>query len=314
MKIRQQRLALAALRILPKHMLSHLAGRAAALRLPAPLQQWQIRAFGRAVGVDFTEVRDPLASFTCLQDFFTRALREGLRPIDPAPDAVVAPCDGSWGAAGTVTDGMLMQIKGRPYSLAGLLGDATLAPTFAGGPYATFYLSPRDYHRFHMPCAARVRRATYIPGELWPVNRIGVEGIDGLFAENERLCAFFSVAGDAIDLALVAVAATLVGKVHVTFDTLTTNTRGGRPPARSYDPAPGLAKGAEWGRFEFGSTIVMIAARGLLTLDAAPPGTNVRLGERIGTLSVDATCATRSGQFSVQGGAPSPPGGGEPSR
>lgn len=284
MTVRSHRLALAGLRLLPKHLLSRLAGHAAALRLPAPLQGWEILAFARAVGVDLSEVREPLAAFACLQDFFTRSLRDGVRPIDPAPDAVVAPCDGAWGASGTVRDGMLLQVKGRPYSLAALLGDAAVAQSLAGGAYATFYLSPRDYHRFHMPCAGRVRRAIYIPGALWPVNRIGVEGIDGLFAENERLCALVSVANDAVDLALVAVAATMVGKVRVTFDDLTTNLRGASKAVRAYDPAPCFARGEEWGRFEFGSTIVMVAAPALMELEAQPPGTRVLLGQRIGRL------------------------------
>ena len=279
-----RRLALAGLRLLPKNALSRLAGRVATLRMPAAIQGWEIRVFARAVGVDLGEVRDPLESFACLQDFFTRALRDGVRPIDMAPDAVVAPCDGSWGAAGTVTDGALLQVKGRPYALADLLGGAAAAAPFAGGAYATFYLSPRDYHRFHMPCAATVRRATYIPGTLWPVNRIGVEGIAGLFAQNERLSALFAVAGEAIDLCQVAVGATLVGKVRVTFDGLTTNVRDGLAITRTYVDPPRLAKGEEWGRFEFGSTIVMIAAPGLMGLEVRPPGTPVRLGTRIGTL------------------------------
>lgn len=279
-----RRLALAGLRLLPKNALSRLAGRAAALRLPAPLQRWEIRLFARAAGVDCDEVRDPLESFGCLQDFFTRALRAGVRPIDAAPDAVVAPCDGAWGAAGTVADGTLLQVKGRPYALADLLGGAAAAAPFSGGTYATFYLSPRDYHRFHMPCAGCVGRATYLPGTLWPVNRVGVEGIDGLFAQNERLCAFFTVAGTAIDLCQVAVGATMVGKVRVTFDDLTTNQHDGHPLTRTYGDPPCLAKGEEWGRFEFGSTIVMIAAPGLLALEVRPPGTPVRLGTRIGTL------------------------------
>jgi len=279
-------LALAALRLLPKHVLSRVVGQFATLRLPEPLQGWVIRAFARAVGVDFADVRDPVESFRCLQDFFTRALRDGARPIDPTPDAVVAPCDGQWGASGTVVDGTLLQIKGRPYSLAALLGDADTARAFEGGVYATFYLSPRDYHRFHMPCAAAVRRLLYLPGSLWPVNRLGVEGIDGLFAENERLCAFLSVRGAGEDCCLVAVGATLVGKVCVTFDDLTTNKRGARPTARSYvDPVPRFAKGEEWGRFEFGSTIVLVAAPGLMKLDAQPSGTPVRLGQGIGRLS-----------------------------
>jgi phosphatidylserine decarboxylase len=284
MNILHPRVALAALRLLPKHTLSRLAGRAAALRLPGALRRWQIGAFGRAVGVDFSEARDPIESFGSLQDFFTRALRDGVRPIDTSPDAVVSPCDGSWGASGTVEADTLLQIKGSPYSLTALLGSSVLAQVFKGGPYATFYLSPRDYHRFHMPCAARVRSASYIPGALWPVNRIGVEGIEGLFTQNERLCAFCSVAGDPVDLALVAVAATMVGKVRVTFDDLTTNVRRGGQVLRSYREPMRYAKGEEWGRFEFGSTIVMVAAPALMQLEAQPPGTSVRLGQRIGRL------------------------------
>jgi len=280
-----RRLAIIGLRVLPQHLVSRVAGRVAALRLPAPLQRWEITAFGRAVGVDFDEVRDPIESFRSLQDFFTRALREGTRPIDPAADAVVAPCDGLWGTAGMIERGMLLQVKGRPYSLAQLLGDGAAADGFEGGAYATFYLSPRDYHRFHMPCAARVRRATYLPGALWPVNRIGVEGIDGLFARNERLCAFLAVRGEAVDCCAVAVGATMVGKVRVTFDDLTTNRRGSGSVIRTYpEPAPRFAKGEEWGRFEFGSTIVLVAAPGLMELDVQPPGSRLRLGARIGRL------------------------------
>ncbi|MGH7787521.1 MAG: archaetidylserine decarboxylase [Candidatus Binatia bacterium] len=279
------RLALAALRALPKHWLSRLAGRAVALPLPPAWQAWEVRAFGRAVGVNFDEVRDPLTSFRTLQDFFTRALVDGARPIDPAADAVVAPCDGTWGASGGVTGGTLLQVKGRSYSLAALLGDAAAAARFEGGVSATFYLSPRDYHRFHSPCAARVLRATYLPGALWPVNRIGVEGIEGLFARNERLCAFLSVRGAGIDLCLVAVGATMVGKVRVTFDDLTTNRPGVGAEARDYSARDiRLAKGEEWGRFEFGSTIVMIAAPGLIDLDVQAPGSALRLGECIGRL------------------------------
>ena len=161
------------------------------------------------------------------------------------------------------------------------LGDAAAAQR--GGAYATFYLAPRDYHRFHMPCAARVRRAIYIPGTLWPVNRLGVENIDGLFAQNERLCAFLAAGGEAIDLCLVAVGATMVGSVRVRFDDLRTNLPRGRRLERTYsEPLPQFAKGEEWGRFEFGSTIVLIAAPALLTLDEHAPGSRLRLGERIG--------------------------------
>jgi len=278
------RVAVAFLRVLPKHALSRGAGWLAARRLPGPLRVRAVRAFGQAVGVDFAEVADPLETFESLQAFFTRRLRAGVRPIDPAPDAFVSPCDGVWGAAGRIENGLLLQVKGRTYDLAGLLGEVDAARRFEGGAFATLYLSPRDYHRFHTPSAARVRRVTYRPGTLWPVNRIGVEGVAGLFAANERLCAFMSVAGEAEDLCLVAVGATMVGKIRLTFDALSTNRRGAPPETRTYGDGVAFAKGEEWGRFEFGSTIVLVAAPGLVTLDVQPPGTSVRLGQRIGTL------------------------------
>ncbi|MDX2170426.1 MAG: archaetidylserine decarboxylase [Deltaproteobacteria bacterium] len=277
------RLAVAALRALPQHAMSRAAGWLASRRLPAALRGPAVRAFGRAVGVDFSEVRDPLDRFASLQEFFTRALRDGARPIDPAPEAFVSPCDGSWGAAGVVERGQLLQVKGRPYRLAALLGDDAAARAFEGGAFATLYLSPRDYHRFHTPCAARVTRATYLPGALWPVNRIGVEGVDGLFAVNERIAAFFSRDGRSEAFCLVAVGATMVGKIRLTFDELTTNLPHVAVTRRAYADLH-FAKGEEWGRFEFGSTIVLVAAPGALALDVRPPGTPVRLGARIGTL------------------------------
>ena len=256
------------------------------MRLPAPLRAAACRAFARAVGADLAEVREPLDSFTSLQEFFTRALRDGARAIDPDPDALVAPCDGCWGESGLIARGQLLQVKGRPYSLAALLGDATTAKTFEGGWFATFYLAPRDYHRFHAPCDGFVSRAVHIPGALWPVNRIGVEGVPGLFAENERICAFVRTReSDAREkLALAAVGATMVGKVHVAFDTLTTNTGERVPRWRSYAHPPRLLKGVEWGRFEFGSTLVLASAPDALDLAPQPPGTTLRLGTRIGTL------------------------------
>jgi phosphatidylserine decarboxylase len=279
-------LVLGALRRLPVHALSRAAGRAASLRLPAPLRAPACRAFARAVGADLAEVRDPLDSFASLQDFFTRALRDGARAIDPDPAALVAPCDGRWGESGRIADGQLLQIKGRPYSLAALLGDEAAAKSFERGWFATFYLAPRDYHRFHAPCDGFVARAVHLPGSLWPVNRIGLEGVPGLFAENERICALVRQRATGPEaLALVAVGATMVGKVHVAFDTLTTNTGDRAPRWRHYANPPRLVKGAEWGRFEFGSTIVLAAAAGALELEPQLAGSPLRLGARIGTLA-----------------------------
>ena len=177
-------------------------------------------------------------------------------------------------------------MKGRPYALSALLGSADAAALYEGGVFATFYLSPRDYHRFHTPCAVRVESARYLPGTLWPVNRLGVEGVNGLFAENERICAFFAPDPPTHGaLCLVAVGATLVGKIRVRFDDLTTNIRGTPRVERRYGSnGARYGKGEEWGRFEFGSTLVLLLAPGLATLDLRPPGTVLRLGTRIGVL------------------------------
>ena len=281
---------LAVVRWLPSRFLTGLAGRVAALNLPMPLRAPVLRLFGRSVGVDFSEIRDPLSSFASIQDFFTRALVPGVRVIESAPDAVVAPCDGAWGASGQVEQGTLLQVKGRSYPLSELIADPAQVQHFEGGSYATFYLSPRDYHRFHSPCEAWVRQAVHVPGSLWPVNRIGIEGVDGLFARNERLVAQMYLRSTHSetphpDLYIVAVGAMLVGKVKLEFDDLTTRRVDGGSPVRTYS-APGihLEKGAEWGHFEFGSTLVMVAAPGRMKLDSRPPNALLRLGERIGTL------------------------------
>jgi len=282
----RHRLALAALRLVPKHALSRGVGWLAGRRLPRALRGPVLGGFARAVGVDRSELAAPLASFASLQDFFTRGLPEGARPLDADPAAVLAPCDGFWGACGRVEAGTLLQVKGRPYSLAALLGSARQAERFEGGGFATFYLSPRDYHRFHAPCAGRVVEARYLPGSLWPVNAIGVHGVPGLFAENERLwVALAPPSAPAERVVVVSVGATLVGKVRLDFDTLCTHPRVPGPVRRDYGvTGPELRRGQQYGRFEFGSSLVLVATPGSLRLEPEAPGTPLRLGRRIGRL------------------------------
>lgn len=290
----KERAVIASLKVLPQRYMSHVAGVIASTKLPQPMARAAVRAFGSAFGVNFDEVRDPIESFSSVQSFFTRALREGTRPVDESADAFVSPCDGAWGVSGIVSDGMALQVKGIPYSVGSLLADEAIAPRFEGGAFATLYLSPRDYHRFHAPITGDVISARHVPGALWPVNNAGVLLVDGLFARNERIVAMLRPEGhpEAL-LAMVAVGATMVGKVRVSFDdTLSTNTRRS-PVARSYQPPVRLMRGEEWGRFEFGSTIVLVASPGWLQLAGGEPGTVLRLGRRIGTIS--AAAAGRAG-------------------
>lgn len=281
------RAMIAGLKLVPKNVMSRVAGHIAGVSLPGPLRRAQLRAFALTFGVDIDEAKDPIESYRSVQEFFVRALKEGARPIDSAPDAFVSPCDGSWGETGGIEGGTLFQVKGRPYSVASLLDDEEAARRFEGGSFATLYLSPRDYHRFHAPCAGRVLRADYVPGTLWPVNNAGIRHVHGVFAQNERICAYLApFEGNDEDLVcMVAVGATMVGKVRVNFDELATNVRGVHRTTRTYDEVPPvLDKGEEWGRFEFGSTIVLLTTPGLIDLDAQPTATKLVLGRRIGTL------------------------------
>ncbi len=282
-----RRVLIEVLRVLPRAALSRFVGRLAGLRLPGRLQRREIEIFAHAVGIDLDQVGQPLHSFSTLQEFFARPLPKGTRPIDPAPDSLVAPCDGAWGEAGRIENGLLCQIKGRTYTVASLIGDAERAAVLEGGWYATFYLAPHNYHRFHTPCAMGIAAAEHIPGTLWPVNRAGLEGVENLFARNERIVAYGrpEVRPGGGDICMVAVGAVMVGKVRVTFDDLTTNVAVDPKVRRlrSYEPPVGMAKGGEWGRFEFGSTIVLLIPADSAGLEVEAVGTEIRLGERIGT-------------------------------
>jgi phosphatidylserine decarboxylase len=276
------------LHLLPKNAMSRAMGWLVSRRLPRPLQRLELELFVRLAGVDRRELARPLDAFASLQAFFTRELAPGARPLEGGEDVLVSPCDGAWGVSGRVEGGTILQVKGRPYRVSDLLGSEVLAKPYEGGSFATLYLSPRDYHRFHTPAAGRITRLVYRPGSLWPVNAIGLLGIEALFARNERICAWLEVVGGEKGrrggaIAMVAVGATMVGSVRLRFDALRTNRRRAEGEVRELGSmGPKLARGEEWGHFEFGSTIVLLIPPGLYHLDPKPVGTPIRLGQAIG--------------------------------
>lgn len=288
--------------LLPKNGISRAAGRLASLRLPGPVQRVALRLFVRWSGANPAEAARPLEAYPSIQAFFTRALRPGARPIQGDARSLSAPCDGAWGAAGPIHAGTLVQVKGRTYRVRDLLGDVDASDAYEGGSFATFYLSPRDYHRFHTPAAGWIRRIDYWPGQLWPVNRVGLLGVENLFARNERICAYLELPEGTVAprasyevvgisaarqvrgaIAMVAVGATMVGSVRLSFAELTTNRRHASPERRDLGAAAmHFERGQEWGCFEFGSTIVMLLPPESFELDVHPPGTPLHLGEVIG--------------------------------
>ncbi len=268
--------------VLPKLALTRFAGLMAQSRA-GRLTQAQIRWFVRRYGVDMSEAAQPdPTAYACFNDFFTRALRPDARPLAQAD--WVCPVDGAVSQLGRIEGDQIFQAKGHHYSTQALLGgDAELARAFTDGEFATIYLSPRDYHRIHMPCAGGLRRMTHVPGALFSVNPQTAAGVPGLFARNERVVCLFEMA-DGRPMALVLVGATIVGSMATVWHGVVNPPRPGQ--VRHWDYAPGqhdLAQGAEMGRFLLGSTVVLLWPRGTVRLNADwQAGTPVRMGQAMG--------------------------------
>ena len=279
------RLLILLLSVLPKHGMSRVAGRVANLRVPWPLRGSVYRAYARIFGAKLEEVELPLTSYGSVNEFFTRQLKPGLRPV--APNAIVSPVDGAVGAYGPVADDVLVQAKGRTYSLAALVGDEELAHAMNGGTFTTLYLAPKDYHRIHVPLDGDIVSATYIPGELWPVNVYAVAHVADLFAVNERIVV--TIRGRAGGtMAVVLVGATMVGTTRVAFDDLHTNSRRRVVERRRYDPPIPVRAGEQLGHFEFGSTVIVVCSRFAGAIDPLAEGETVRMGQRMGPIGVAA--------------------------
>jgi len=273
-----ERLAVALQYALPKRLLTQLAGKLAGLE-GGKVTTAVIRWFAKRYGVNMAEAANPdPASYASFNEFFTRPLREGVRPIAEAD--FVCPVDGAISQFGPIEFDQVFQAKGHFYSTTALVGgDRALAARFENGDFATIYLSPRDYHRIHMPCAGRLVQMIYVPGELFSVNPATARGVPGLFARNERVVCVFE--GEFGPFVMVLVGATIVGSMATVWHGVVNPPR--RPDIAKRSYAEGevvLDKGAEMGRFLLGSTVVMLFPKDALRFGSDwAPGGPVRMGE-----------------------------------
>ena len=272
------RLAVLPQYLLPKQALTTLAGKFASARLGG-LTTSVIRWFVGRYNVNMAEAANPdIASYTSFNDFFTRALKPGARPLAPAD--LICPVDGAISQFGPIAKDQVFQAKGHTYSTTALVGgDAAAAARFDNGHFATLYLSPRDYHRIHMPCAGELTRMVHVPGDLFSVNPTTARGVPGLFARNERVvCCFESAHGPFV---LVLVGATIVGSMATVWHGQVNPPRTG--VLRQWDYAKGqvsLQQGEEMGRFLLGSTVVMLFPQGPLQFNPQwSPTRPIQLGE-----------------------------------
>jgi phosphatidylserine decarboxylase len=269
--------------VMPKQAMTALAGVIAGARGGA-ITRAIVRRFVKRFGVDMAEAAQPDSSaYATFNQFFTRELAPGARPIAPAD--LVCPVDGAISAFGAIERDQIFQAKGHRYSSAALLGgQANLAAEFDDGHFATLYLSPKDYHRVHMPCAGRLLRMIHVPGDLFSVNPATAQAVPGLFARNERVvCVFETKFGP---LALVLVGATIVGSMATVWHGVVNPPRSGSLREWSYsERGLRLEQGAEMGRFLLGSTVVMLWPKLALQFNPAwQPGAAVRLGQEMGTV------------------------------
>lgn len=264
-------------RVVPQHRLSRVVGKVAASENPL-IKNAVITAFKAQYGIDMSiaEQTNPL-KFNSFNEFFTRALKDGVRLVDADVTSIVSPADGAISQLGKIENGDVFQAKGQKFTVENLIADPQLAEPFKNGQFATVYLSPKDYHRVHMPFAGRLTETLYVPGELFSVNQTTAENIPGLFARNERMVCLF-------DTELGRMAVVLVGAMIVAgIETVATGKvkPTGRIELNQHDLF--LEKGAELGRFYLGSTAVILFEENKMQWDAAfTANSAVVMGEALG--------------------------------
>ena len=240
--------------ILPKNHLSALVGFLVNLKLPWGLSLISLKIFCYITGADPSTASRPLKDYSCIGDFFTRDLREGLRPVGRG---ILSPVDGTLRSFGLIEEFEFEAVKGTRYSVPEFLGSSEFAEKFRGGTFLNFYLAPCDYHQIHSPVDAKISSVTHIPGNLWPVNDWSVRSVKNLFSVNERVVCYLESEFGMI--AVVLVGATNVGKISLSFLPIDTNTSRNRKPRDfELDPCPFINSGDRIGTFHMGSSVVVL--------------------------------------------------------
>ena len=269
--------------LLPQHLLSRLTGKLAQSQMPW-LKNLLIRAVIKHFDVDMSIAEHPNPEdYPDFNTFFTRALKPGVRPIVTGDDEIACPVDGFVSEIGHINDGQLLQAKGQTYSVETLLaGNSAWAELFDDGEFATLYLSPKDYHRVHMPLAGRLTRMAYVPGKLFSVNKASVGGIPNLFARNERVVCLFETAQG--PMAVILVGAMLVASMVTVWHGVVAPDKCRLITTWDYaDKDIELKKGDELGRFQYGSTAIVLLPKNIASWNPElTPDTAVKMGSLLG--------------------------------
>jgi len=267
--------------VIPHHAISRVVYLVTRLRGPQvkPMIAWFVKKYG----VDMSDAKESeIGYYQTFNEFFTRPLKQGIRPIAPGDNTLACPCDGKVSQAGPVRSGAIMQAKGRAYSALELLGgDTAMAAEFADGRFATIYLAPHDYHRIHMPLDANLVRMIHVPGRLFSVAEWTVEEIPRLFARNERLVCYFETAAG--PLVMVLVGAINVSAIETVWSGQVVPPRAKKISEFDYSHTrKTIEKGDEMGRFNMGSTVILLTGKNVEWLSHIKNGEKIKMGQLIG--------------------------------
>ena len=270
--------------VIPERLFSRLVGVLARRNWPAFILQPFLRWYCRKFDVNMDEARYPLKHYKNFIEFFTRPLKEGIRPIDQSPQKIISPVDGKIYSYGTIKKDTIIQAKGVSYTIEELLDDSEKAQLFYDGSFIIIYLSPRDYHRIHTPIDGSVEGFRYIPGKLLPVNPPSVALFPKLFVENERLASYLNTEQIG-QVAEVKVGATIVGRIRLSYiDYYTNRWITPRSKHQQLDEPVPLKKGDELGMFELGSTVILLFQKGVTFLNTLKVEDPLILGEHIANI------------------------------